>query len=157
MKSEFRRAHSADHATIAALERACFGARDGAFNPRQLRALLANPKAHWLIRNDGLAVACWLACNNGRARWARLYSLAVHPHLRGQGVGARLLKAGFVWMRGQRLTVCRAEVKADNVAARRLYAQAGFSEVATLKDYYARGGQGVRLYYAASGGGSRAA
>ncbi|MCL5801067.1 MAG: hypothetical protein M1283_00755, partial [Gammaproteobacteria bacterium] len=69
-----RHAGPADLEAIAALEAACFGARDGAFTRRQLRALLANPNAFWLLSLDGRAMACWLKVSNGRARWARLYS-----------------------------------------------------------------------------------
>jgi len=142
-----RRAGPADLDAIAALEAACFGAGDGAFTRRQLRVLLQNPNAYWLISRDGRAMACWLKVSNGHACWARLYSLAVHPALRGQGLGQQLLKSGFAWMRKQRLTTCRAEVKADNRGARRLYARNGFSETAKLPDYYAKGVDGVRLVF----------
>jgi len=144
-RTGLRRAGPADLDAIAALETACFGKGDGAFTRRQLRALLHNPNAHWLISRDGRAMACWLKVSNGRARWARLYSLAVHPALRGQGWGQRLLKAGFAWMRRERLRTCRAEVRADNRGARRLYARHGFAETARLPDYYAPGVDGVRL------------
>lgn len=145
MTSGLRRAGSADFAHIAALERRCFGAGDGKFTPRQLRALLANPNAYWLLETEGRAMACWLTARNRHARWARLYSLAVDPALRGLGWGARLLSAGEDWMRKQGLTVCRAEVKADNQAARRLYIRQGYREAAHLPDYYGKGLDGVRL------------
>jgi len=140
-----RRAGPADLECIAALEAACFGAADGVFSPRQLRDLLNNPKACWLLSLDGKAMGCWLKVSNGRARWARLYSLAVHPALRGQGWGKRLIEAGFRWMRAEDLTTCRAEVKAGNRAARKLYAACGFQEAGLLRDYYAPGVDGVRL------------
>jgi ribosomal protein S18 acetylase RimI-like enzyme len=140
-----RKAGPADLDRIAALEAACFGASDGVFSPRQLRDLLNNPNAYWLLNLDGQAMGCWLKVSNGRARWARLYSLAVHPALRGQGWGKRLIEAGFAWMRQAQLTTCRAEVKADNRAARQLYAGCGFQEAGLLRDYYAPGVDGVRL------------
>lgn len=140
-----RQAGPADFAAIAALESACFGTTDGVFSPRQLHALLKNPNAYWLLSLDGQAMACWLRVNNGRARWARLYSLAVHPALRGQGWGKHLIEAGVLWMRTQGLTICRAEVKADNHAARALYAGCGFQESGLLHNYYAPGIDGVRL------------
>jgi ribosomal protein S18 acetylase RimI-like enzyme len=143
--STLRRAGAADFASIAALERRCFGASDGVFNSRQLRALLVNPNAYWLAGADGGAMACWLMARNGHARWARLYSLAVDPALRGQGWGGRLLAAGEAWMREQGLTICRAEVKAGNSSARRLYASHGYRETGTLPDYYGTGLDGVRL------------
>ncbi len=141
----FHRPDLGDVDRIAQLEGACFGSDDGAFSRRQLRALLANPLAFWLLADDGRAMACWLKAGNGRARWARLYSLAVHPALRGQGAGARLLGEGEAWMRREGLVTCRAEVKQDNHGARRLYARHGFEEVAVLRDYYAPGVHGLRL------------
>jgi ribosomal protein S18 acetylase RimI-like enzyme len=140
-----RKAGPADLDRIAALETACFGSADGVFSPRQLRNLLNNPNAHWLLSLDGKAMGCWLKVRNGRTRWARLYSLAVHPALRGQGWGKRLIEAGFTWMHSEGLTTCRAEVKSDNLAARKLYADCGFQEAGLLRDYYAPGVDGVRL------------
>src|SRR5690349_9677402 len=125
-----RRATIDDLERIAAVEQASFTAGEGRFSRRQLRKLLRNPRALWLVGVNADAVACWLEVSNGRSRWARLYSLAVDPTLRGQGWAQRLLQAGFDWMRKNRLTVCRAEVKENNHAARRLYARAGFQEVA---------------------------
>lgn len=141
-----RQAGPADFATIAALESVCFGTTDGVFSPRQLRALLRSPNAYWLLSLDGQAMACWLKVNNGRARWARLYSLAVHPALRGQGWAKYLIETGIQWMHTQGLTICRAEVKADNQVARALYAGCGFHESGLLHNYYAPGIDGVRLF-----------
>jgi len=143
--SGLRRAGLADLDAIAALEAACFGNDDGRFSHRQLRALLGNPNAFWLINLDGSAMACWLKAGNGRACWARLYSLAVHPHQRGRGFARLLLDAGFEWMKSERLTTCRAEVKAGNRAARKLYAAYGFSECGRLRNYYGNGQDGMRL------------
>lgn len=140
-----RRGGPADLSLVAGLERRCFGVSDGAFSRRQLRELLANPRAYWLVSVDGLGASCWLLASNGVSRWGRLYSLAVDPKARGQGLGARLLDAGLAWAHAQRLPACRAEVKADNLAARRLYAKAGFREVAALADYYGPGLAGIRL------------
>lgn len=135
----------ADLDRVARLEQACFGPDDGIFSRRQWRALLTNPLAFCLLHPDGTALGCWLDAGNGHARWARLYSLAVHPALRGQGWGDRLLEAGFVWMRARGLSVCRAEVRTENAAARRLYARHGFIEQAVLPDYYGPGRDGLRL------------
>jgi ribosomal-protein-alanine N-acetyltransferase len=140
-----RQAGPADLEAIAALEAACFGTADGAFNRRQLRSLLENPNAFWLLSLDGRAMACWLKVDNGRARWARLYSLAVHPACRGQGWGKRLIEAGLLWAEQHGLDTCRAEVKADNHVARKLYEGFGFRESGLLKDYYGAGVDGVRL------------
>jgi len=140
-----RRAGPSDIEAIARLEAACFGEQDGVFSRRQLRALLNNPNAFWLIDDRGLAMACWLKAANGKSRWARMYSLAVHPSIRGTGVGRQLVAAGMVWMKQQGLLVCRAEVKKDNHTARRLYASFGFTEGEYLRNYYANGADGLRL------------
>ena len=143
--SNLRIATPTDFQCILTLERAAFGATDGQFSTRQLRDLLHNPRAHWLLGADGDAMVCWLKVSNGRKRWARLYSLAVHPRLRGQGWGERLIKAGFGWMIKNRLNICRAEVHQNNLAARRLYARLGFDEIAVLHDYYGPRQHGLRL------------
>ena len=143
--SDLREAKFDDFDRIAALERTCFGAGDGKFSPRQLRALLRNTNAFWLLGVDADVVACWLKAGNGYKRWARLYSLAVHPGMRGQGWGERLILAGFAWMAGNGLEVCRAEVKHSNSAARRLYAGLGFQEIALLPHYYGPEQHGLRL------------
>lgn len=143
----FRRAGIDDIDAVAALEAQCFDAHAGRFTRRQLRGLLASANAYWLLSADGRAMACWLRAGNGRVRWARLYSLAVHPSLRGQGVAAELLQAGCRWMADAGLTRCSAEVKVDNHAARALYARFGFTEGETLPNYYAPGHDGVRLIY----------
>jgi len=140
-----RRAGPADLDRIAQLEQECFGDTDGVFSRRQLMRLLQNRNAYWILGAEGRAVSCWLAMSNGRARWARLYSMAVHPKLRGQGWGERLLQAGLAWMRTQHLTVCRAEVKVGNHAAHRLYTRFGFREAGRLSDYYGPGMDGLRL------------
>ena len=144
-RRRLRRTRPSDLDALVAVERACFDARDGAFSRRQLHALLHNPNAYWLIASDGHAMGCWLSCGNGRARWARLYSLAVHPAARGQGRGGQLLAAGRRWMRAQRLAVCYAEVSAGNRPARALYARHGFQVWRALPDYYGPGQHGVRL------------
>ena len=151
-----RRAGPADFDRIEALERACFGVADGAFSHRQLRYLLANPRAYWMLGADGQAMACWLVAANGRTRWVRLYSLAVHPALQGQGWGARLLAAGTAWMRARGFAVCRAEVRAGNQPARRLYERFGFHETGRLPDYYGPGIDGLRLTLVLRAAGSTA-
>lgn len=143
--SALRIATVSDLDRIVELERVSFRAGEGGFSRRQLRALLRSPNAFWLIGAHVDAAACWLKVSNGRSRWARLYTLAVHPRLRGQGWAQRLLKAGFAWMKENGLSVCRAEVKYDNHAARRLYASIGFREISLLHNYYGAGRHGVRL------------
>jgi len=140
-----RRAVPPDLDRIVALETICFRTGDGRFSRRQLRALLRNPNAYWLVTTDGKAMACWLKVSNGRARWARLYSLAVHPQARGHGIAGRLLAAGRAWMRKEKIKTCRAEVNRGNRAALSLYAREGFQPAGVAPDYYAPGVDAIRL------------
>lgn len=128
-----------------ALEVRCFGADEGLFNYRQLRALLKNPRALWLIEDDFSGAACLLIAANRYTRWGRLYSLSVDPRFRQQGIARRLVEQAFVWFREQKLDTCRAEVKIDNIGARRLYASLGFTEKNLLPHYYGLNQHGLRL------------
>ena len=70
---------------------------------------------------------------------AEILTLAVLPEARHQGLGRDLLRAA---MRKAAKTDARAmflEVAEDNIAARRLYASQGFTEVGRRKRYYANG------------------
>ncbi|MHB1530191.1 MAG: GNAT family N-acetyltransferase [Acidiferrobacteraceae bacterium] len=142
--TEVRRAGPPDLDTIVAIERACFGETSGGFSRRQIRRLLANPQAYWRTI-DGNAVACWLKTTNGRTTWARLYSLAVNPTVRGQGLATKLLEDGFQWMASEKLVRCFAEVATENQGALNLYHRHGFKERALLPNYYGPGRDGVSL------------
>lgn len=140
-----RQATVRDMGLIASIERASFGT-EARFSDRQLRYLLTSPHASWWIASEQ-AAACWLTLTNGRAAWARLYSLAVHPDARGQGLARTLLRLGLTWLQERGIRRCFAEVAEDNDAARRLYRQIGFRERGCLADYYAPGQAAVRLLF----------
>jgi ribosomal protein S18 acetylase RimI-like enzyme len=140
-----RRASAADLEELMALEVRCFSGGDGLFNRRQLRYLLTSPRCAWFIAGHFEGAVCVLLAANGRRRWGRLYSLAVDPQYRNRGVARRLLATSFAWLREQGVTIVRAEVKSTNGAARRLYADLGFTEDGVLPDYYGPGDLGIRL------------
>lgn len=142
--TEVRSAGPADLNCVVTIEQASFAPASGGFSRRQLRRLLGNPRARWRLV-ECLAVACWLRTTNGRQSWARLYSLAVLPKARGQGLAAKLLEDGFRWMTAHGLVRCFAEVSVANEGALRLYRRHGFSERALLPDYYGPGRDGVSL------------
>jgi ribosomal protein S18 acetylase RimI-like enzyme len=141
-----RRASAADLEDLLALETRCFSEGDGLFHRRQLHYLLKSPHCAWFIAGHFEGAVCVLVAANGRRRWGRLYSLAVDPQYRKQGVARRLLAAAFAWLREQGVTTVRAEVKSANGAARHLYADLGFTEEGVLPDYYGPGDPGIKLY-----------
>jgi RimJ/RimL family protein N-acetyltransferase len=64
--------------------------------------------------------------SNGCAR----IGIVIHPHRRGQGLGTdALIVFTVVAQGGLRLAALRLDVAADNWAARRTYAKAGFVEI----------------------------
>lgn len=76
---------------------------------------------------------------------ARIYSVVVAPAARGQGLGAALVRTAQDWARHAGLHTLSLEVRADNAAARALYARLGYIEHARLPGYYDDGADGLRL------------
>jgi ribosomal protein S18 acetylase RimI-like enzyme len=89
----------------------------------------------------------------------RVYSLAVDPACRGQGLGGRLVRA-LVAAAPRRCVTAALEVRTANHGAIELYARLGFRDARVLPRYYPDGGDGLRLSTACAtvlaGGGSGA-
>jgi ribosomal protein S18 acetylase RimI-like enzyme len=70
-----------------------------------------------------------------------LYWIATDPALHGSGYGRALLDAveGAVRARGGRLVVAETSTRDDYAATRAFYLRAGFTEAATVADFYAPG------------------
>jgi ribosomal-protein-alanine N-acetyltransferase len=74
-----------------------------------------------------------------------IVTVDVLPKHRRKGIGKTLLKSIEQEFRSAGVKVSYLEVSEDNIAARRLYRQAGYSEIEKLENYYSRGGHGLRL------------
>lgn len=72
-------------------------------------------------------------------------TLAVSPPARRGGLAAALLEAAMAEARGLGARTMFLEVATGNVAARGLYARAGFSEVGRRRRYYADGSDALVL------------
>lgn len=137
-----RAATSEDAPGIAALEAQAFDG--GAWSEADVLGSLQRAGSLGLVCfQDGQLIAHalgWMLCGEGE-----LLRIAVHPSQRGLGFGGRLL-AAFVGHPGvsgaDRIFL---EVRADNVAARALYASRGFVVVGTRPRYY-RDGTDAVLY-----------
>ncbi len=138
-----RRAVAGDLDALVALEQASFaGDRLAA---RQWRFHLASPRA--IVRvavADGRLLGAALAFLHGGHDLARLYSLATAAAARGRGIGDRLLAAieGDARMAGR--SRLRLEVRADNLAAQRLYERRGYRGIGRRPQYYADGEAALR-------------
>ena len=134
---------------LSALERLCFRHPGERFNPRQIRALLANPNAFvTLARIDG-TIAGWavglLRGKHTPSPAGRLYALAIHPDFRGRRLGARLANRVLRRLRADGARSFSLEVRATNRPARRLYESLGFAPERPLPDYSAPGLHGLRM------------
>jgi ribosomal protein S18 acetylase RimI-like enzyme len=132
---KLRRGRRSDIDGLVALEQAVF-AYD-LLSRRSFRHFLTAPGATLLIAEDGSTLAGYvLVLYPPRSRHARLYSIAVAPHLGRHGIGTRLLAAGeqAAWRRGRRSM--RLEVHERNTRAVSRYEKSGYRLFGRLRRYY---------------------
>lgn len=126
-----------------AIERACFS---HPWERRLFEAEVVFPQALCLaaLTLPGRLVAgyliLWLVVDE-----AQIQNIAVHPGLRGRGVGRVLLARGLGECRRRGATWASLEVRPSNLAARRLYASLGFKEVGRRPGYYQPEGEDALL------------
>lgn len=139
-----RRAKPSDLPAIQALEEAAFQDYRRA-SPASLRRSLASPRQSvWVVDGPGGELAGLLVLWHFPHR-VRIYDVATHPGLRGQGIGRALLAhaekqaraAGCSWM-----TLEAEEADPDLVA---WYRHHGYAAVGRLKDFYHKGCHAVRM------------
>lgn len=139
-----RRARSGDLAGILALEAASFPPEDR-FPRASWRRILRSRSALAMVipgAAEPVAAVAWLLRRGSGL--ARMYSLAVHPAARGQGLARRLLSASLAAL-PPRVAILSLEVRDDNQAAIALYCALGFVETARLPAYYGPGRHGLRM------------
>lgn len=142
-----RPATAADAESLATLDEACFPAADR-FPLRVWRHLLGPARRRrssltiLAEAEDRVVGSINLLLRRG-SRVARLYTLAVHPDARGQGLANRLLGEALA-AAPKRCDVLSLEVRADN-PARALYDRWGLTVSEVLPGYYRDGADGVRM------------
>ena len=143
-----------DIEALPGIERALFGA--DAWSAEQFWSELAGvPATRWyvvaaepapageeVVGYTGLAVA---------GGTADVQTMAVRPDRQGRGLGVQLLDALLAEAARRECTEIFLEVRADNAAARALYALRGFAEVAVRRRYYADGTDALVLRRGTSG------
>lgn len=143
MKPRVEAGRPADWPALSALEAACF-ARDRQ-SPRSLRYLLTQAQSETLVVRNGreLSAALILLYRVG-SRVARVYSIAVSPVARGQGLAQKLLGRAERSARARGCDRMRSEVRRDNTPSRRLFEAAGYVAFACTPDYYEDGMEALR-------------
>ncbi len=118
-----------DPAALAALHAEAF---DAPWDAASLSALLTSPGVFAVAEEDGFILIRVVADE------AEILTLAVRPAARRGGLGGRLVAAAVVRAAALGAERMFLEVAEDNVAARALYARAGFNEAGRRRGYYAR-------------------
>jgi len=118
-------------ALFAALHGACF---EETWSEAEFARLLALPNVCALIASDPAPIGFMLAWTAGDE--AEVLTMGVAPASRRGGVARVLLQAATEALRGAGAETVFLEVRADNEAARALYAGAGFLEAGRRAGYY---------------------
>ncbi len=144
MECVFRPASQADLAALLQLESQCFS--HDRLSARSFQWMLSRAHASLMVAeaHEQLQGYALLLFHRGTSL-ARLYSLAIAPSARGQGLGAQLLAVAEAQALEHDCAYLRLEVRTDNRAAIALYERSGYRQFAVLSDYYEDHGTALRL------------
>jgi ribosomal protein S18 acetylase RimI-like enzyme len=114
---------------------------------RNFIRLLQSPAAFILLAKDSADQLAGYAVilTRRNSRYARIYSIAVAPAFRGQGVAKLLVNEVIKTQRQQDRLGLSLEVKLDNKQAIQLYQSLGFETVDILVNYYDDGTDGLKM------------
>lgn len=131
-----------------AIEALAFVSHFDRFSGRQIRRLIANPRARVCVADDARgAILGWcvsLIRTHERSRSGRVYSVAVCPEHTGLGTGRKMLRWMVDQLAHEGVARVYLEVRTDNAAAIGLYHSEGFAIVRRLPGYYGDG-DGLRM------------
>jgi ribosomal protein S18 acetylase RimI-like enzyme len=137
-----RLAHLDDLNALVALENRCF--EHDRLSTRSFRYFLTKSQAEiWVV---GAPIKAYgLVLFHRGTSLARIYSLAVHPEARGQGLARRLVTAMERSAVEHDILFIRLEVADDNHGALNLYRALGYETIRRLQRYYDDGHDGLRM------------
>lgn len=116
---------------MAALHETCFDTAPRPWTAEEFGELIAREDTFICTCDVGFAV---LRAAGGEAE---LLTVAVDERARRQGIAATLIAQAFDWARARGSEDVFLEVADGNAPARALYAELGFEQVGSRKDYYA--------------------
>jgi ribosomal protein S18 acetylase RimI-like enzyme len=133
--AKLRRGRISDLDALLALERAVFTVN--LLSRRSLRHFLAAPNASLIVAQESGKLAGYaLVLYPSRSGIARLYSIAVGPHIGRRGVGPLLLAAAEKAARARHRRAMRLEVHERNTRAIARYEKEGYRLFGRRRDYY---------------------
>ncbi|MFR0687948.1 GNAT family N-acetyltransferase [Enterobacterales bacterium AE_CKDN230030158-1A_HGKHYDSX7] len=143
MSPLYRHAVPADLSKLLQLEGECF--EQDRLSARSLRRLITAPSAVLLVaERDGELLGYALLLLRRGLDIARLYSLAISPQARGQGLGGALLERCEQQARARGCRRLRLEVRTDNASAISLYERGGYVRFARSAGFYEDGSDAWR-------------
>lgn len=131
-----------DLAGIVELEKVGFDAGDQ-WSENAWAEELAGTDRCVLARLDREARIIGVATFRCVGEMADLNRVIVRPDVRGQGIGASLVRAGLDWASAVGARRMLLEVRPDNEPAIALYRRLGFAAITTRHDYYGPGLDGL--------------
>mgnify|MGYP000887923011 CR=1 FL=1 len=136
-----RLARAVDADALSEIHGKCFPA---AWTPEMLRVTCSSPSATTLIA-ENRGMACGFIQAQAAADEAEILTLCVLPELRRHGIAMLLLGGLVTDLKIRGMKTLFLEVADSNIAARGLYAQAGFRETGRRKAYYASGDDAITM------------
>lgn len=131
----FRKATPEDLPSLLSLENQCFEL--DRLSPRSFQWMISRAHASLIVaQSQGRLMGYALLLFHRGTSLARLYSIAISPNARGQGLGKRLLAEAECSAREHDCAYLRLEVRPDNPAAIGLYEGVGYRRFAQINDYY---------------------
>jgi ribosomal protein S18 acetylase RimI-like enzyme len=142
--AKLRRGHLRDLDALIVLEGAVFDT--DILSRRSFRHFLGARSATILVAEEGDKLAGYaLVLYPPRSKHARLYSIAVAPHIGQRGVGPLLLAAAEEAARRRGRRTMRLEVHQHNSRAIARYEKSGYRLFGRHRDYYDNHGDALRF------------
>jgi ribosomal protein S18 acetylase RimI-like enzyme len=142
--AKLRKGRIGDVDALLAIENEVFTA--DLLSRRSFRRFLASPHATLLVAEESGKIAGYaLVVFPPRTTIARLYSIAVAPHIGRRGVGPLLLAAAQEAARRRRRRAIRLEVHERNRRAIARYEKSGYRLFGRHRDYYGDRGDALRF------------
>jgi ribosomal protein S18 acetylase RimI-like enzyme len=139
-----RKAERGDIDSLMELEQRVFAT--DRLSRRSLRRFLKSPTAQVIVADEsGRLVGTAIVLFRPRSAVARLYSIAVAPHMGGRGVGQMLLQAAEEVALARDCRSIRLEVHETNAAAIARYRKSGYRQFGHHAAYYEDGGDALRF------------
>lgn len=144
MAAKLRRGRIADLDALVGLERAVF--TTDLVSRRSFRRFLDAPGASLIVAEaSGRLAGYVLVLYPPHSQLARLYSIAVAPHIGRRGIGPLLLAAGERAARRRGRRTMRLEVHEHNNRAIARYEKSGYRLFGRHRRYYDDGGDALRF------------